>query len=329
MEEKPVPAEDIIAEGIIKESSDKERLDAIDETENNPVNIAAEAEPAVVTYSTGKDFYRGTRGELRLKAEGLFKKAKEKGISIEDISIMTLKENRVDFPGLGTVELPTYVAKVKGRQISGGQVIIDGKQIDYFNRYQKYAADRIENKNYQRDENGRVVREGGRPLINPQPDLTLTDWELFQIGKTLVEDKEFGLEKTITGACDRVIRKIMGENDWLYPEEARLLDEEFNEVQQRIRASEGKQVEDRREAAHPMPAPVIKKASERQINFLKARIKSTGLNPENTEVMKKVLFYLGFRDREVNDLSTSEMSKVIDGVLGVLPRIREETQNLQ
>jgi hypothetical protein len=26
-------------------------------------------------------------GELRMKAEGLFKKAKEKGISIEDISI--------------------------------------------------------------------------------------------------------------------------------------------------------------------------------------------------------------------------------------------------
>jgi len=59
----------------------------------------------------------------------------------------------------------------------------------------------------------------------------LTDWEKFQIGKDIIEDKEFGLEKTITGACDRIIRKLMGENDWLSPQEARLLDEEFNSVQ--------------------------------------------------------------------------------------------------
>jgi len=31
-----------------------------------------------ITYNIDKDFYKGLKGELRLKAEGLFKKAKEK-----------------------------------------------------------------------------------------------------------------------------------------------------------------------------------------------------------------------------------------------------------
>jgi len=82
-----------------------------------------------------------------MKAEGLFKKAKEKGISIEDVSINILKENRAEFPGLGEVELPTFIVKIRGRDMSTGQIIVDGKQIDYYNRYQKYIAKKIEEKN--------------------------------------------------------------------------------------------------------------------------------------------------------------------------------------
>jgi len=31
--------------------------------------------------------------------------------------------------------------------MSTGQIIVDGKQIDYYNRYQKYIAKKIEEKN--------------------------------------------------------------------------------------------------------------------------------------------------------------------------------------
>jgi len=68
-------------------------------------------------------------GELRMKAEGLFKKAKEKGISIEDVSINILKENRAEFPGLGEVELPTFIVKIRGRDMSTGQIIVDGNRL--------------------------------------------------------------------------------------------------------------------------------------------------------------------------------------------------------
>ena len=66
-----------------------------------------------IQYNQEKDFYKGIGGELRMKAEGLFKKAKEKGISIEDLSINVLKEKKVEFPGVGNVELPSYLVKIK------------------------------------------------------------------------------------------------------------------------------------------------------------------------------------------------------------------------
>jgi hypothetical protein len=68
---------------------------------------------------------------------------------------MTLRENQVDFPGIGAVELPTYVVKVKGKDLKSQQMMVDAKQIDYFNRYQSYVAGRIENKNTVRDDKGR------------------------------------------------------------------------------------------------------------------------------------------------------------------------------
>lgn len=267
-----------------------------------------------IVYNSEKDFYKGLSGELRYKAEGLFKKAKEKGISIEDISIITLRENSEDFPGIGIVELPTYIVKVKGRHISSGRVILDGKQIDYYNRYKKYTADKIEEKNFIRDEKGRVLREGGKPKFKDLPELVLNDWEKFEIGKLLVNDKEFGLEKTITGACDRVIRKLMGENDWLYPQEARLLDEEFNSVQS-IVAGE-------RETRRDRLAPVQKKATERQINYLKSKIRNSGIDPENTAVIREVLKQAGIDASDMSEISTGEMSRIIDGLGSILTRVR-------
>ena len=268
-----------------------------------------------IVYNSEKDFYKGLSGELRYKAEGLFKKAREKGISIEEISIATLRENSVEFPGIGATELPTYIVKVKGRHTASGQVIVDGKQIDYFNRYQKYVADKIEKKNVVRDEKGKLVRENGRVKLNQEKNLLLTEWERFEIGKDLVEDKEFGMEKAITGACDRVIRKLMGENDWLYPEEARLLDEEFKNVQDNIIRN--------REAAGQALNPAPKKATDRQINYLKARIKNSGMEPDNGEVIKEILKQMGYGYTSLNDLSTAEMSKVIDGFFDVVQKVKE------
>jgi len=77
-----------------------------------------------IVYNQEKDFYRAIGGELRMKAEGLFKKAKEKGISIEDVSINILKENRAEFPGLGEVELPTFIVKIRGRICQPGKLLL-------------------------------------------------------------------------------------------------------------------------------------------------------------------------------------------------------------
>lgn len=247
-----------------------------------------------IVYNPEKDFYKGLGGELRLKAEGLFKKAKEKGISIEEIDIETLKEDEVEFPGIGIIHLPAYMIKVRGRDIQSGQTIMDGKQIDYYNRYQKYLAEKIKSRN----------------------KLLLSEQEMFEIGKNLISDKEFGIEKTITGACDRVIRKLMGENDWLYPEEIRLLDEEFNMVQKKI--SQDKEKRRAENAVHE------KKATERQINYLKARIRNSGIDPENAAVMREVLRQAGFGTVEIRDLSVSGMSKIIDSINDVIPKVKEE-----
>jgi len=77
-----------------------------------------------IVYNQEKDFYRAIGGELRMKAEGLFKKAKEKGISIEDVSINILKENRAEFPGLGEVELPTFIVKIRGGICQPGKLLL-------------------------------------------------------------------------------------------------------------------------------------------------------------------------------------------------------------
>lgn len=267
-----------------------------------------------IIYDPDKDFYKGIGGKLRLKAEGLFKKAKEKGISIEEISIDTLRESQVEFPGIGVIDLPAYIVKVRGRENDSGQVMADGKHLDYFNRYQKFIAERIENKNSTYKKGGNKKHEDTEKTGN-NLEMSLTEWERFEIGKNLVEDKEFGIEKTITGACDRVIRKLMGENDWLYPEEARLLDEEFNDVQARI-AAEGK----KRNVGRP---GYQRCATERQINYLKARIKNLGLNPESEVVIRELMRQSGFDKSNLNELSTIDMSRVIDCVNEIVPKIKQ------
>jgi hypothetical protein len=271
------------------------------------LDFMAENESTQVTYNTEKDFYKGLGGKLRLKAEGLFKKAKEKGISIEEITITTLKENSEVFPGIGGVELPAFFVKVRGKDLNTNRIIVDGKQIDYFNRYQKYLAN--------------IIQEKGKP------EEPLTKWERFEIGKSLIEDKEFGVEKTITGACDRIIRKLMGENDWLYPEEARLLDEEFNEVQRAIEKREeeaqrskdanadtnkgGEEESEMKNKRQPVPR---RKATDKQINYLKARVRGSGMNPDDEGVIKDILKNCGFPEVPVDELSTVEMSRVIDSL---------------
>jgi len=268
--------------------------DLIKEEQNENDTNDTEVKGSEIVYNPEKDFYRGMSGELRFKAEGLFKKAKEKGISIEEVSIDVIKENQVDFPLIGIIDLPAYIAKVKGRDIQTGQTVVDCKQIDYYNRYQKYLVEKIQSKK----------------------TMALSEQDMFDIGKNLIADKEFGIEKTITGACDRVIRKLMGENDWLYPDEIRLLDEEFDTVQKAIAEEKEKR---RAEFATP-----YKRATERQINYLKARIKNLGMDPENEKVMKEVLRQAGFGSVDIGELSTSSMSKLIDGINDVIPRVREE-----
>ena len=290
----------------------------IEQTENVPADDKKERE---VTFNLEKDFYKGAKGELRLKAEGLFKKAKEKGISIEDIQVVTLKENSADIPGIGLLELSTFIAKVTGKLIKTEQMMTDGKQIDYYNRYQKYIAKKVEQKNIMKDPDGKIIWESGRPKIQSDPDLSLTEWERFEIGKALVEDKEFGLEKTITGACDRVIRKLMGENDWLYPEEAALLDEEFEEVQEKIR---------KQEKQEPGNMPPVRKASDKQISYFKSKIKNVGLDAEKDEVIRTIMTEMGFGNKNMEELTIKQMSKAIDSVYQFIPQVKEKlSQNLQ
>lgn len=273
--------------------------------------------PFEIVYDTAKDFYKGIRGELRFKAEGLFKKAKEKGISIETIEINTLKEEHIDFPGLGMISLPAYVVKVKGMLLENQQTMVDGKQIDFYNRYLKYAAGRIEEKNLVRDEKGRVIFTNKKPVIKQEPELSLSDWEKFEVGKALVEDKEFGLEKTITGACDRVIRKLMGENDWLYPGEARLLEEEFNEVDRKVSAREMDKAAD----------TGYKKASDKQISYFKSKVRNAGLDPEDRNIVTTIIEQAGFGNKSPEQLSMPEMSRLIDAAGGIIPVVKEMVNN--
>lgn len=273
-------------------------------TENVPIddnNNYIDKEDEII-YDTSKDFYKGIRGELRFKAEGLFKKAKEKGISIEDIEVSLIKENSVDIPGVGNVELPTYFVKVKGIVLENQRTIVDGKQISFYNRYQKYFIEKIKEKNYARDVQGKIIYSNNRPLIKQDNEFSLSDWEKFEIGRLIIEEKEFGLEKTITGACDRVIRKLMGENDWLYPGEAKLLEEEFNEVDRKVFESEVQK-------ANELPK---KKASEKQIKFFKGKIKNRGLDSEDNVIIKKIMLKAGFEDMALEELTTMEMSKLIN-----------------
>jgi len=262
-----------------------------------------------VVYNPDKDFYKGMSGELRFKAEGLFKKAREKGISIEEIEVLVLRENSAEFPGL-----PAFLVKVKGKGIANGQVIVDGKQVDYYNMYQKHISEIVENKNLLKDEKGKIVKENGKPKIKHDLEMFLTEWERFEIGKDLVDEKEFGLEKTITGACDRVIRKLMGENDWLYPGEAKLLDEEFSNVQARIQEQEIK----KQTAASPM-----KKATERQINYLKAKVKNLGMDPDDNNIMREIIKQAGYEATDATELSTQDMSRIIDNITAIISRVKE------
>ncbi len=267
-----------------------------------------------IIYSKDKDYYKGIGGELRMKAEGLFKKAKEKGISIEDIDIVKLNERSAQFPGIGEINLPTFVIKVRGRDVATGQVIVDGKQVDFYNRYQKYLAQKIESRNTVKDENGKTVYKNRKPKVKENPDFSLSEWEIFDIGKELLDDKEFGLEKTITGACDRIIRKLMGENDWLYPEEARMLDEEFSIVENRIQ---------KEQAERKDVSATQKKATLRQINYLKQKLKNMGIDPDNNFVMNGIMKEMGFNPVDISELSVGEMSKIIDSLNIIVPKIKE------
>lgn len=284
--------------------------------ENSQIEIDELDKPIEVVYDTTKDFYKGIRGELRFKAEGLFKKAKEKGISIENIEISTVKEDHIDIPGLGKIALPTYIVKVKGLILESQQVMIDGKQIDFYNRYQKYAADVIFEKNIVKDEHGKTIYLNKKQAIKPEPDLSLSDWEKFEIGKALIVDKEFGLEKTITGACDRVIRKLMGENDWLYPGEAKMLEEEFKEIDKNVTEKEAKKTE-------PVPA---RKASEKQISYFKSKLKLKGLNPEDNNTIQTIMEAAGFDNKKIDDLSILDMSRLIDGVDNLIPAVKKKLE---
>lgn len=248
-----------------------------------------------VTFNRQKDFYKGMSGELRYKAEGLFKKAKEKGISIDDIKVEVVKEDYEDFPGVGKVYLPTYFAQIKGSIKENGQNMADGKLIDYYNKYQKYVSQYIDKKN-------RNVKD-----IN----LNLDDTEKFRIAKQLIDDKEFGLEKTITGACDRLIRKLMGENDWLYPKEAQMLDEEFNEVDRKVHEQKTNEQSS------------IRKATDKQISYFKTKIKNLGVEPKD-EIISGIIKKAGY-NKGIDDLSTQEMSYLIDNISNIVAQDKDLT----
>ena len=144
---------------------------------------------------------------------------------------------------------------------------------------------------------------------------------MFEIAKELIDDKEFGLEKTITGACDRIIRKLMGENDWLYPEEARLLDEEFSTVQSRLVSEQEK----KQASSNKTP---VKKATQRQINYFKQRLKSMDMDPGDPAVLNKILMKVGVEQKDIDDLSVGEMSKIIDSLNSVVPEIKDDMQKI-
>lgn len=294
--------------------------------DKQPKNVAAETQNLnnaliqsdSVSYSVDKDFYEGIGGELRFNAEGLHKKSKEKGISIKNVEIIPLAQKSTEFPGIGNVDLPAYIARVIGKQMSTEREIADVKQIDYFNMYQKYVADKLEIKNSKLlgnivDAPDNKMNEGKKV-----PQFFLTDWERFEIGKAIIEDKEFGLEKTVTGACDRVIRKLMGENDWLYLKEAEMLESEFNDVDRRKQLRESTKNIDSNKT--------YKRASEKQKNYLKMRIKNGGLNPDSQETINRVVSETGFINKTIDELSMAEMSKVIESIPQVLPKLREQYQ---
>lgn len=290
----------------------------MEEKNKNEEEIKKEETKNDILYHPDKDFYRGMGGELRYKAEGLFKKAKEKGISIETLEVEVMKNDQVEFPGIGVVELPTFFVKVSGKNIQTGQSIVDGKQMDYYNRYQMYVAERILGKNVLTDENGKILKENNRPVLKEEFESELSNKERFEIGRSLVEDKEFGLEKTITGGCDRIIRKLMGENDWLQRGEARLLDEEFEEVQQRI--------QNQREQKKDVNAPTHKKATERQINFAKSKLKNLGADPENQKIIREIIKHAGYKKETLQELNTAEVSRIIDEIPELLSKTREKAQ---
>jgi hypothetical protein len=257
-----------------------------------------------IVYDKVKDFYKAMGGELRYKAEGLFKKAKEKGISIEDIEMNLLNEENVEIPGLGKINLPTYFIKVKGVTDEDNRTIVDGKQISFYNIYQKYLADKIAKKNAK--------------TTKDKAEFELNEWELFEVGKAVVQDKEFGVEKTITGACDRVIRKLMGENDWITWGEAKLLEDEFNEVDRRIteqRLSKDKEDEER-------------KASERQLKYFRGLIKNAGMDDEDQRTIHNILKVSGIKKEKLEDLVVSEMSRLIQHSDKVFLQAKKLNENI-
>jgi len=85
----------------------------------------------------------------------------------------------------------------------------------------------------------------------------------------------------------------MGENDWLSPQEARLLDEEFNSVQ-----SSMQKVRRKTEGVDPE-----KESNPRQINYFKQRIKNMGMNPDDPKMLSKIFDRVGIEPADISELS--------------------------
>jgi len=111
----------------------------------------------------------------------------------------------------------------------------------------------------------------------------------------------------------------MGENDWLSPQEARLLDEEFNSVQSSMQKSQEKK---QKELIRK------KKATPRQINYFKQRIKNMGMNPDDPKMLSKIFDRVGIEPADISELSIADMSKIIESLNDIAPKIREGNENM-
>ena len=93
-----------------------------------------------------------------------------------------------------------------------------------------------------------------------------------------------------------------------------MLDEEFNSVENRIH----KEHEIRKDAS-----TTKKKATERQINYLKQKLKNMGVDTDNSTAINGIIKEMGFESKDISELTIGEMSKIIDGLNTIVPKIKE------